>query len=115
MVTEWVPEGQTVNQNYYLKVLATLREQVREKQSELWKNKLWVLHQDNTPAHNIPSIKYYSAARGTQVLEHTLYSLDLAPWNFFLFPKIKSVLKGTWYVSMEEMKQKSVELLNTLT
>ncbi|XP_072380520.1 protein GVQW3-like [Diabrotica undecimpunctata] len=28
VMTEWVPEGQTVNQTYYLKVLATLREQL---------------------------------------------------------------------------------------
>ncbi len=26
VMTEWVPEGQTVNEPYYLKVLATLRE-----------------------------------------------------------------------------------------
>ncbi len=44
VMTEWVPEGQTVNLNYYLKVLATLRERVCKKHAELWKNKLWVSH-----------------------------------------------------------------------
>jgi len=28
------------------------------------------------------------------VLEHPAYSLDLAPSDFFLFPKIKEILKG---------------------
>ena len=114
-MTEWVPEGQTVSQTYYLKVLATLRERVRKKRPELWKNKSWILHQDNAPAHNALSVKRYLAARGTPVLEHAPYSPDLAPCDFFLFPKIKSALKGTRFESMEEVKRKSAELLNTLT
>jgi hypothetical protein len=36
---EWVPEGQMVNQKYYLKVLTKLREQVRKKMLEMWKKK----------------------------------------------------------------------------
>jgi len=114
-MTEWVPEGQTVNQTYYLTVLATLRERVRKKRPELWKNKSWILHQDNAPAHNALSVKRYLAARGTPVLEHAPYSPDLAPCDFFLFPKIKSALKGTRFESMEKVKRKSAELLNALT
>ncbi len=58
-MTEWVPEGQTVNQIYYLKVLTTLQEQVckKQKQPELWKNKSWILHQNNAPAHNTLPVK----------------------------------------------------------
>ena len=47
VLTEWVPQGQTINQTYYLSVLATLRERVRKKRPELWKNNSWILHQDN--------------------------------------------------------------------
>ncbi|KAJ8939658.1 hypothetical protein NQ318_002148 [Aromia moschata] len=119
VMTEWVPEGQTVNQTYYLKVLATLRERVRKKRPELWKvisTKLsWILHQDNAPAPNALYVKRYLAARGTPVLEHAPYSSDLAPSDFFLFPKIKSALKGTRFESMKEVKRKSAELLNALT
>lgn len=73
------------------------------------------LNQDNAPAHNALSVKRYLAARGTPVLEHAPYSPDLAPCDFFLFPKIKSALKGTRFESMEEVKRKSAELLNALT
>jgi hypothetical protein len=65
--------------------------------------------------HNALSVKRYLAARGTPVLEHAPYSPDLAPCDFFLFPKIKSILKGTRFESMEEVKRKSAELLNALT
>ncbi|KAG5321400.1 MOS1T transposase, partial [Pseudoatta argentina] len=66
------------------------------------------------PVHNALSVNYL-AARGTPVLEHAPYSPDLAPCDFFLFPKIKSALKGTRFESMEEVKRKSAELLNALT
>ena len=59
--------------------------------------------------------KTYLTARGTPVLEHAPYSPDLAPCDFFLFPKIKSALKGTQFESMEKVKRKSAELLNALT
>ena len=92
-MTEWVPEDQTVNQTYYLKVLATLRERVRKKQLELWKKKLWILHQKSAPAHNVLSVKHYLAAKGIPLLKHMPYSPDLASCHFFLFPKIKSAFK----------------------
>lgn len=73
------------------------------------------MHLDNAAAHNALSVKRYLTATGTPVLEHPPYSPDLAPCDFFLFPKIKSALKGTRFESMEEVKRKSVELLNPLT
>ncbi len=39
MMTKWVPEGQTINHSYYLKVLVTLWECVCNKWSELCKNR----------------------------------------------------------------------------
>ncbi|VVC45369.1 Hypothetical protein CINCED_3A014589 [Cinara cedri] len=51
----------------------------------------------------------------TPVLEHASYSPDLALCDFYLFPKVKSALKGIRFESMEEVKQKSTELLNGLT
>ncbi|KAL4149713.1 hypothetical protein QTP88_003590 [Uroleucon formosanum] len=56
IMTEWVPQGQTVNQHYYLQVLTTLRERVRRKRPELWENDSWILHQDNAPAHSALSV-----------------------------------------------------------
>ena len=35
VVAEWVPSGQTVNQQYYIEVLTKLRERVRRKRPEL--------------------------------------------------------------------------------
>jgi hypothetical protein len=53
-----VPEGATVNQHYYKNVLQTLRERIRKKRTELWKNS-FILHQDNAPAHTALSVKQF--------------------------------------------------------
>jgi len=39
-MTEWVPKGQTNNQNYYLQALTTLNERVNESCINCWKTTL---------------------------------------------------------------------------
>jgi hypothetical protein len=41
---EFVPRGQTVNGQFYLEVMKRLREAVRRKRPEGWRNKTWTLH-----------------------------------------------------------------------
>jgi len=92
VMAEWVPSGQMVNQQYYNEVLTKLRECVRRKRPELWRNR-WILHQDNNPAHNALSVKQFLANKNITVLEHPPYSPDLAPCDFYLIPKINQCSK----------------------
>jgi len=48
---EFVPPGRTVNGKVYCESLRRLRENVRRKRPEMWKNGNWLLHHDNAPAH----------------------------------------------------------------
>jgi hypothetical protein len=66
---------------------------VRRKQPELWR-KWWILHQDNAPSHNSLSVKQFLSSKNIAVLAHLPCSPDSDPCDFFLFPKIKSFLKG---------------------
>ena len=91
---EFVPTEQTVHQVYYLEVLEKLRELVWRKRPESFANISWILHHDNTPAHTALSMREFLATKQITVLEHRAYSPDLAPADFFLFPKIKELLKG---------------------
>jgi hypothetical protein len=43
------------------------------------------------------------------------YSPDLAPCDFFLFPKIKLKQKGHQFNTIEEIQRKSQRVLDTLT
>ncbi len=41
-----------------------------KKQPKWWKNKWWILHQENTPALNAQSVKRYLVTEDTPVLEY---------------------------------------------
>jgi len=66
---------------------------LRQKQPELFAKNSWILHHDNAPAHMALSVREFLATKQINVLEHPAYSPDLAPNDFFLFPKIKEILK----------------------
>ena len=89
---EFMPQGQTINQNVYKDILRRLMCSVREKRRELWETKSCLLHHDNAPAHNALSIRQFVAENNIAVLEQPPYSPDLAPCDFFLFPKLKRVI-----------------------
>ena len=64
MYIDWVPEGQSVNQVYYKIVLTTLRERVRRRRPDMWKNASWILHHDNAL-----SVKRYLAKNNIPVMD----------------------------------------------
>jgi hypothetical protein len=59
---EFIPQGQTVNQAYYVKIMKQLRENVRRKRPELWLND-WILHHDKAPAQKVHSVKQFLAQK----------------------------------------------------
>ena len=48
------------------------------------------------------------------VVPHPPYSPDLAPCDFFLFPKLKMKLKGRRFPTAEEIQAESQAVVNTL-
>ena len=102
---EFLPRGQMVNKQLYQEFLAHLRDAVRRKRPELWENQTWMLHHDNAPAHASLLIRSYLAKHQTPVVPHPPYSPDLAPADFFLFPKLKTTLKGRRFKTKEEIQE----------
>ena len=111
---EYAPHGQTVNQTYYLEVLRRLRDAVRRKRPEKWRRNSWFLHHDNAPAHRALSIREFLAKHNIPTVDHPPYSPDLAPADFFLFPKLKKSLKGQRFEAVEDIKENATTLLNTI-
>ena len=92
--SEFLPQGHTISQQVCKEILRLLLRSVREKRGELWLDKSWLLHHDNAPAHNALSIRQFLAEKNIAVLEKPPYSPDLAPCDFFLFPKLKGIIKS---------------------
>jgi len=67
---EFVPQGQTVNQQFFLEVLKRLRDAVRRKSPKLWQSGEWLLHQDNAPAHTALSAHQFLTKNGMTTASH---------------------------------------------
>ena len=52
---------------------------------------------------------------GIKTVPQPLYSRDLAPSDFWFFPKLKEKLRGCRYVIIEEMKEAVTKVIDTLT
>ena len=77
----------------------------------LFKSGQWHFHQDNIPVHNSILVTDYLTKMGIKTVPHPPYSLDLAPCDFWLFPK----LRGCRYETIEEMKEAMTTVIDMLT
>ena len=105
---DWVPKDQTVNQVYYKEFLTNLCERVRRRRSEMRKNSSWGLHQYDALA------RFWRSTKSPCWNVHRAHPA-LAPCDFFLFPRIKSALKGTRFKFVDAVKAKAMELMNKLS
>ena len=111
---EFLPRGQTVNKEYYLQVQRRLREAIRKKHTDLWKNNSWLLHHDNATAHTSLLVREFLAKNNTVTMPRPPYSPDMAPRDFFLFPKIERTLKGRRFTAIDDMKSASLKELKAI-
>jgi len=112
---EFVPRGQKVNKRLYQEVLAHLRDAVCRKRPELWENRTWMLHHDSAPAKALLLIRAYLAKHHTSIVPHPPYSSDLAPAEFFMFPKHTATLKGHHFQTIEEIQENVIRELRAIT
>jgi histone-lysine N-methyltransferase SETMAR len=60
------------------------------------------LHHDNASAHTAARTLDFLSENGVQLVTHPAYSPDLAPNDFFLFPKVKHPLRGQRFSNPED-------------
>jgi histone-lysine N-methyltransferase SETMAR len=85
---KFIAQGQTVNEQCYLEVPTRLRESVRRKRSKLWPDK-WIFHHDTAPVHDELRVHEFLVKKSITKMDHPPYSPNLAPCDFWLFPKLK--------------------------
>lgn len=99
--TSILQERRTVNAEWYCTVgLAELFQRVKEMKPRSGMRDL-IFHHDNAPAHTAARTVQFLEKNHVSVIPHPPYSPDLAPADFFLFPKVKGQTRGRQYPSSE--------------
>ena len=73
--------------NHQWQVLKWLREGIRRKRPDKWKNNNWFLHHDNVPAHTSLVVWQFLTSKNITVIPQPPYSPDHAPCNFSYSPR----------------------------
>ena len=81
------------------------------KRSALFKSGQWHFHQENAPADNSIHVTDYLTKLGIKTVPYPPYSRDIAPCDFWLFPKPT----GCRYETIEETKEAVTKVIDTLT
>jgi len=109
---EFVPEGQKVNAEFYVGGLDQLLKRIRQVRTAKFQSSEWFPLHSNMPSHNAAIVKKFLVNRNIAVLHHPTYSPDLAPADYFLFPKLKFSLKGRHFQTVEEIQCAVTKELN---
>lgn len=98
-----VPKGKSVTGRYYRDVvLKKLKKYYQKRRPVSGFRHVRLLH-DNAPSHTSQLVKQFLKSEKVTVLPHPPYSPDLAPCDFFLFPKLKKFLSGRRYKSRQAL------------
>ena len=112
---EFVPEGENINAVYYKGIMERLLNRIRRVRPGMCESGEWFLLHDNVPSHNATIVKQFLVQRKVTVFDHPPYSPDLAHADYFLFPKVKSHLKGRLFDSISVIEKAVKSTLNTIS
>ena len=97
------PSGHTGTGRFYKNsVLKKVKEFYNKKRPSKGWSGVHLLH-DNASSHKCEVVKSFLAPEKVKVLNHPLYSPDLSPCDFFLFPRLKKMLSGNKYTSRSSL------------
>lgn len=107
-----VPHGVTVNADHYITALKTLKIHISRKRRHLVRK--WILHHDNARPHTAARVLEFLTKSKITVMKHPPYSPDLAPCDFWMFPKLKEALRGQTFSSYQDIVTAVQGYFNTL-
>jgi len=95
-------QGKTITGDYYASLLVKLRDAIKDKGRGKLRNGVLLLH-DNAPSHSSRVAVASAKQCGFELLLHPSYSPDLAPSDFYLFPKLKENIRGQVFGSDDDV------------
>ena len=106
--------NQMITAAVYLQILQNLAVSIQTKRPALWHSGLFVLHHDNAPAHKANIVQQWLGQRHWRILRHPAYSPDLAPADFWMFPRLKKVLQGICFPDLNTLEFETDRLLGLI-
>jgi histone-lysine N-methyltransferase SETMAR len=98
-----------VDGSYYADEFRRLRQEITRKRRVKLTQGVLFLH-ENAPAHTSQVAMAAATDCGFEIFPHPPYSPDLAPSDFYLYPKLKTKLleamKVSWRRSMSSLRSK---------
>ncbi len=120
ILAEFLEKGGTVTSERFIKTLSKMKEAIRKKRPKLWApspdghRHNFILQMDNASPHTAQPTMVKLEAWQIRTLAHPPNSPDLAPCNFTLFPKLKEPLRGKVFKTVEDLQQKTLEILRRM-
>ena len=110
ILVDFLEDQKSITAVYYEAVLLKLRRAIARKRRAKLSRHI-IFHHDNAPAHTSRLCRDALRQFRWEILQHPPYSPDLAPSDFFLFPKMKEAIKGVRHESKEAAKKAALEWL----
>ncbi|XKL61109.1 hypothetical protein PGB90_008166 [Kerria lacca] len=104
LLEEYCPPRSTVNAASYCQTLKNLRRAIQNKRRGMLTKGVVLLH-DNARPHVANVTQTLLKSFKWSVFEHPLYSPDLAPSDYWLFPSLKRALGGIKFKTDAEVKE----------
>lgn len=94
---EYLKSGQIINSAIYCNMSIKVCVAITEKESELLWRKMVLFHQDNAWPQVTTMISWTIYKLEWDLMQHSLYSLDMAPLDFYLF----FFISVTWWWNLQ--------------
>jgi histone-lysine N-methyltransferase SETMAR len=112
ILVEPLPRGDRINARYFQdNILTPLQEKLKD---QIAAGPVW-LHYDNAPAHTARTTTALVARYGFHKMPHPPYSPDIAPSDFYLFARLKKLLRGTSEETADGMVGRVIAALDRIS
>ena len=108
---EFVQTGQTVNAIFCLGVLKRLLHRIHRIRPEYREGGSWRLLHDNAPSHRSTLVTDFLTRNRILTINHSPYSPDMAPCDFYLFGKLHLAMKEKHFASVEAIQKACTNIL----
>ena len=102
---EFVPEGKTVNAEFYKGVMDGLLKRIQQLRPAAFCSRDFFLLHCNVPAHTAAKCLPIFDPKNVKTFYHPPYCPVLSPPDYFLFPELKMKLKGLHFADVAKIQK----------